>query len=371
MLNRKFFLSVFIGLFTASVAFAQSEVLKDVVNNLAFYKQKKDLKYLSDAKKSVDNSIKTRSDSMNLERNVYKAVVYSSILYTDSLNKLNQPADFLGQTTTLVDRLSAHKKAYKFDVELDFARRCLSNVYIRNGFSHMHKSDFTNAMLAFKKAYTYTPAFKPLNAYIAYANNKLGNLQQSAKYYDSLLNTDSIKAEYAEAAVNTYKLMGDTVKALQVLQKARRALPLDRYLLTEEANIYNNKKDYKALEPLLNQLLDLNPNSSDIAFIAANCYDHLNKYDKAESLYLRAIDLNNSGFDQVFNLGLLYFKQSISKQGEERKKNMERAMQWLEKANEMFPYEVKCLQVLQMLYTQNGNNDQLNKVNNKLKQLTY
>src|SRR6187402_619986 len=103
---RRTAIFVTVLLFTTSFAFCQSEMLKSVVNNLAFYKQKKDLKYLSNAKKSVDSLIKTHADSVNLEKNVYKALVYSSILYTDSLNKLKLPPSQFNQTVDLVNLLS-------------------------------------------------------------------------------------------------------------------------------------------------------------------------------------------------------------------------------------------------------------------------
>src|ERR1022692_1539 len=134
MQGRKIILPVLIILFTMSAAFCQTEALKTVVNNLAFYKQKKDLKYLSNAKKMADSLIKASADSLDLERNVYKAVVYSSILYIDSLNKLNQPASFFSQTTRLVDDLSANRKIYKFQIDIDYAKNCLANVYIRKAF---------------------------------------------------------------------------------------------------------------------------------------------------------------------------------------------------------------------------------------------
>ena len=51
MLNRKITIPVLILLFATSFAFCQSEVFKPVVNNLALYKKKKDLKYLAAAKK--------------------------------------------------------------------------------------------------------------------------------------------------------------------------------------------------------------------------------------------------------------------------------------------------------------------------------
>jgi tetratricopeptide (TPR) repeat protein len=160
------------------------------------------------------------------------------------------------------------------------------------------------------------------------------------------------------------------VKALGLLKKSRRVLPHDRSLLLDEANIYNNKKDYKSLVTLLPDLLEINTNNADIAFVAANCYDHLNDYDKAESLYLHAIELNSSAFEPVFNLGLLYFRLSEQKQGSGNTQDTAQAVQWLEKANEIAPNDTKCLRTLELVYTQTGNKNQANRINNKLKQLT-
>jgi len=370
MTGRKFLLPFLICLLSASVSFGQTEVFKSVVNNLAFYKQKKDMKYLSGAKKSVDSLIKTHQDSIDIPKNVYKLVVYSSIAYIDSTNKLHQPVTFFDQVCKQYARLAANKRIYKYQQEMDFSRRCIANVYLRQGFAYMRITDYYNAIRSFREAQTFAPEFKELNAYIAYANNHLGNLVDAAKYYTDLLKTDSTHAQYIEAASTTYKAIGDTTKALHVLQKGRKHLPDDKFILLDEANIYANRKDYRSLEPLLSQLLDQNPNSAEVAFTAANCYDHLNVFDKAESLYLRSIELNSSLFDPAYNLGLLYFKEGIMKHGEDSNKDVTRAGQWLEKASEISPNDVKCLELLQMVYAKAGNQDQTDKINSKLKLLT-
>src|ERR1700748_1259514 len=103
MNGRKIILLLLISTFSVSAAFSQTEILKGVVNNLAFYNKKKDLKYLSAAKKTVDSLITTKSDSADIQKTVYRIVVNSSILYIDSLNKLNMPANFFFQTVNLVD----------------------------------------------------------------------------------------------------------------------------------------------------------------------------------------------------------------------------------------------------------------------------
>ncbi len=368
MLSRKVTLLLAVLFLAVIDASAQSEVFKNVVNNLALYKQKKDLKYLTNAKKSVDSLMKTHLDSVDLEKNVYKAVVYSSIVYLDSTNKLKMPPVFFGQVTRLVGQLMADKRSYRFQHQIDFSRRSVANVYLRQGFDYMRISDFYNAIQSFQKAKKFAPEYKELNGYIAYANNKMGNLIDATKYYTDLLKTDSSKAEVIEAASNAFKAIGDTTKALQVLKKGRRKLPDDKFLLLDEANIYNNKRDYGSLEPLLSQLLDENPANAEIVYIAANCYDHLNEFDKAESLYLRSIELNNSVFEPIYNLGLLYLREAVA--NKDQTKGFERSGIWLEKANEISPNDIKCLQLLQIVYSKMGNQDQLEKTINKLKNLT-
>jgi len=369
MLNRKIALPVFILLFTTSLAFCQSEVFKPVVNNLALYKQKKDFKYLTAAKKSVDSLFTTHADSLDIQKNVYRALVNSTILYVDSLNTLKQPATLFPQTVDLVDKILANKKSTSYQDQMDYVRRCIANVYLRQGFVYVNTSDFANAEQSFLNAKKYAPKFKQLDFYIAYSNNKLGNLQDAAKYYTNLIDADTAKVEYIEAAANIYTSIGDTVKALDVIEKGRRRFPADKLLLLNEANIYNNQKAYTLLAPLLQSLLNSYPNSAQVSFVAANCYDNLGEYKSAENCYLRAIDLNSSAYEPVFNLGLLYFKESL-KEPKNKFDDSRSAAEFLEKANEILPNDVKTLQVLQLIYEQTQNKNQLIKVNNNLKQLT-
>lgn len=369
MQGRKLTLSVLVLLFSAAYAFSQSETFKPVVNNLALYKQKKDLKFLTAAKKSVDSLVTTHADSVDIKKSVYRALVNSTIVYEDSLNTLKQPATLFTQTVDLVEKICKNKKAVSYQDQLDYIKRCLANVYIRQGFQYMNTSDFVNAEQSFLKAQKYVPSFKQLNFYIAYSSNKLGNLQDAAKYYTNLIDADTARASYIEAAANIYQSMGDTAKAVATIQKGLKRFPNDKLLLLNAANIFNNQKAYGLLLPLLEPLFNSYPNSADVAFVAANCYDNLDQYKKAEACYLRAIDMNGAAYEPVFNLGLLYFKESLL--GAPNKDVDTRlAAEMMEKANEISPNDARALKVLQLIYTETQNKNQLIKVNNKLKQLT-
>jgi len=369
---RKVFLLIVCICFTSSVVFAQTEAMKDVINNIAFYYKKNDLKYLSEAKKSVDGSFKTHADSLDLGKNVYKAVVYSSIVYIDSLNKLKLPDTLFLQTTKLTNRLISNRKAYKYDNEINYIKGCLANVYLRRAFDSYNHNNYHAAIGDFKSAKTYVPAFKEIDGYLGNIYYKLGSYTTAVVYYDTLLRKEKKpRIEYIQTAANIYKTLGDTSRALQIIKDGREDYPKDRYLQTEEANIYNNRKDYSKLRPLIDQLLAQDPNDASLVFMAANCYDHLNDFDKAEALYQDAIELNSTDFTPIFNLGLLYLrKASLVKKHEDYLANINQSRNWLEKASEISPNNQMCLKALQMLYLQTGNNSQLDKVNSKLKQLT-
>jgi hypothetical protein len=120
MQNGKIIPALLLLTFTTSLAFCQSEVFKPVVNNLALYKTKKDIKFLAAAKKSVDSLIVTKADSADLKKSVYKVVVYATIANMDTLNKLKSPANFTDKTAQLVDKISADKKISRFADQMDY-----------------------------------------------------------------------------------------------------------------------------------------------------------------------------------------------------------------------------------------------------------
>ncbi|MEO6523164.1 MAG: tetratricopeptide repeat protein [Mucilaginibacter sp.] len=357
--------------FTSFIAKAQSEVMKDVINNMALFHKKNDLKYLGDAKRSVDATIKTHSDSSDMGKLVYKAMVYSTVLYTDSLNKLNFPDTMLMQTTRLVNRLQVLHKIYRYNLEMNYSKGCLANVYQRKAFGFYSINNYRQAIYNFNIAKKYVPAAKQINVYLADIYYKLGNYKTAVVYFDTVLMSKNPRLEHVQTAANIYKTLGDTTRSLEIIQKGLESYPEDKYLLFEEANIYNNRKNYALLKPILNNLVEISSNDANVLFMAANCFDHLNELDRAEVFYQKVIDINNTDYDPIFNLGLLYLKKASKvKKQDEYLANINQSQTWLERAQEMAPNNEVCLKALQMLYLQSGNQNQLNRVNNKLKQLT-
>lgn len=365
---RKLLLSVLFLINATSFAFSQTEELKDVFNNLAFYHQKHELKYLGEAKKAIDKTIQTRSDSADLYKSVYKAVVYSTIVYADSLNTLNMPDNFLNTINIYTDTLSKRKKIYNYSAEINYIKRNIANVYIRKGFNDLKRDNYPSAVTNFEKAKSLSPAADNLGIYVAYAANKMGELNKSVAYFDNILESGKAGAEVILLAQKNYKILGDTAKALKVIKNGRKTYPENKQLLYEEANIYNNKKDYSALRGLIGDLIKADPDNYDTNFLVAVCYDQLNQTDKAESFYKKAIQLNQKRYDPVFNLGILYMKRGAANPGKSTE-NFDLARTYLEKANDMNPNDPDFLQTLKLLYDKTGDYEKLYKTNTRLNQI--
>ncbi len=363
---RKLLLPI-LFLLNISFAFAQSEELKDVFNNLAFYNQKHDFKYLGEAKKAIDKTIQTRSDSANLFKSVYKAVVYSTIAYSDSLNTLKMPDDFISKTAIYADTLFTRKKIYNYAAEVTYIKRNIANVYIRKGFYDLQHNSYKTAVAYFDKAKALVPA-EHLGVYQAYAANKMGELNKSAAYYDQLLENKKAEVEVILTAQKVYKVLGDTAKALKAIKNGRVIYPENKKLLFEEANIYNNKKDYAALSGLIKDLVKAEPDNYDVNFLAAICYDQLKQTKQAEVYYKKAMQLNPAAYDPVFNLGVLYMKKGVADPAASAE-NFNLAKTYLEKADNMNPNDPEFLQTLKLLYEKTGNTIQSTKISTQLNQI--
>jgi len=366
---RKLLLSVIFLVTTSSFAFPQTEELKDVFNNLAFYNQKHDLKYLGEAKKAIDKRIHTRSDSANLYKSIYKAVVYSTIASADSLNILNMPPDFLTTTSVYADALFTSKKIYNYADKIAYIKSNMANAYIRKGFNDLQHDNYKTAVDNFEKARAIVPSADHLKVYMAYAANRMGELNKAAAYYDQLLENGKAGAEVILTAQKIYKVLGDTAKALKAIKNGRMLYPENKKLLFEEANIYNNKKDYGALRGLIGGLVKAEPDSYDINFLAAVCYDQLNQTNKAEFFYKKAMQLNKADYESAFNIGVLYMKKGLAVPTESAE-DFKLSAIYLEQANEMNPNNPDFLQTLKLLYDKTGKIEQSNKINTQLNQIT-
>jgi len=98
---------------------------------------------------------------------------------------------------------------------------------------------------------------------------------------------------------------GKTDEAKKAIAEARIANPDDISLITTEANLYLETKDFETYKKLINEVLEKNPNDADLIFnlgvISANAKNQVD----AEKYYKRAMEINPNYINAYINLAAL------------------------------------------------------------------
>ena len=98
---------------------------------------------------------------------------------------------------------------------------------------------------------------------------------------------------------------GKTDEAKKAIAEARIANPDDISLITTEANLYLETKDFDTYKKLINEVLEKNPNDADLIFnlgvISANAKNQVD----AEKYYKRAMEIDPNYINAYINLAAL------------------------------------------------------------------
>ena len=93
------------------------------------------------------------------------------------------------------------------------------------------------------------------------------------------------------------------------------------------------RKNYQDAMKLYDQILDKDPENIDALSSKAQCLQKVdsNSFPKALKLYEKALELDEKDFETNFNIGILYYQRK-------QQEDMEKALTYLKKANELDPY---------------------------------
>jgi tetratricopeptide (TPR) repeat protein len=162
---------------------------------------------------------------------------------------------------------------------------------------------------------------------------------------------------------------GKTEEAKKAIAEARIANPEDNSLITTEANLYLETKDFDTYKKLISEVLEKNPNDADLVFnlgvISANAKNPV----EAEKYYKRAIEIKPDYVNAYLNLAIMKLDadkklfDEMSKLGNSEKDNKRYlvlkkqreavftdALPFLEKANELDPKNAEVKETLLGVY---------------------
>ncbi len=168
-------------------------------------------------------------------------------------------------------------------------------------------------------------------------------------------------------------------KALSELLKKN---PGNKDVMISLINIYlgSGKKD--EAEKVLSDAIALDPNNKELHYVVGTIYEGQERYDDAEKAYKKVLEIDPAYSNALLGLGAVYFNKAATLNGQindlalgdpkeeeyrtQMKENFEKALPYLEKANELTPNNTEIIGSLRQAYYKVGNMEKAKEMKTKL-----
>ena len=367
IIMNKVFILVFAGvLLLLSSAGAQTLITKDAMNSFAKYTASKDIKNLENARKLIDNAYKTKSDSNLFKNNLIRSLVYSSLAREDSTLKFTYKKDPVEETLFSMKYVYGSKFEDRSRREISYIEDQLKHAYLYRANNSFRNRRYAEALKYFSKLDSIDKNNSSITHNLALLCQELGYYQRSASYYERLINNKA-KPEYYMVLANLYESLNDEKNTIRVLRNGSGLYPNNRDLVFKLLNILQNRNDYQEIIKYTAQALKLDENNINLNYLAGFSHEMTGNVTKAEEYYKAILNINPNNYEANYALGLLYLNLYLK--DKEQSGVMYVSKYYLTKANEIDPYEMKSQTSLSILYKNNGDSIELQKINNRINQL--
>jgi len=359
------FLFVNMLLFIAFVQ-AQTLVTKDAMNSFAKYSALKNIKDLESARKFIDDAYKTRSDTNSFKANLIRGLVYSTLARADSNLKFNYSKDPVLDALYSLKRIQESKYSEDALQEIVYINGQLNHTYLYRANTLFRERKFSDALEYFTKLDSVKHTNFALTHNLALLHQELGNYEKSIIYFEKLID-EKPTPEYFLVLSNMYESLSDENKMLRILKNGSSQFPFNRDLIFKLINILVNRNDYIEIAKYTEEALKLDEFNINLNYLAGFSNEMIGNNIKAEEYYKDVLNINPNNYDGNYALGLLYLNLYLKDTGKENL--MYVSKYYLSKANEIDPNELKSLTSLSVLYKYTGDNEELQKINNRINQL--
>jgi tetratricopeptide (TPR) repeat protein len=325
------------------------------------------------AKKAIDESyLKQLETPFSKPKDLTKMYFYRGVVYLDYLmmsafdqNILNEISNN-GEQNMKEATFGSFKKCLELDVKNQWRSDITNkigiyrNISINSGVDFFQKKNYQNAYESFKIAVemysvlSLTDTLAMINA--ALSAEKMKNYDEAFNYYKMCADHNyGVGAEMYQSmirALNASEVKNEE-QILSVIQEGKLRFPKDYVLNIEEFNYWYSKGNNEKAQLALENAIESDPINKILHFNIGVTYDNIsNKYhnenkhevafqymNKAIVGYENAIKLDSTYVDAYYNLGALYYNQSITSKsvagdysGEKYDLEMKKADNMLKKA---------------------------------------
>lgn len=362
------------------VAMAQKSELSSAKNNYALFEiglqtkttMLKQLALLDLAKASTDKAILNDKTKDLAELWAYRAIIYSSVTVTDTVNKANAESAFKIALESIAKAKALDTKKEQGKL-IENADRNLSIMMQNKGVAAFKKSDFKEAFSSFKFIADVMPKDTLFNMYTAIAATNAKLYDEAIKYYAITIDINPTNPALYQELAKSYLSKVDTANALKTIEAGRIKHPDFMGLILDELNLYLAKGQVSKQIGKIENAVAKDPKNKTLLFVAGISYSANNQVDKAEAAYKKALEIDPIYSDAIYNLAVIYInkgndfiiaanklpnnKASDAKYTELKgkfTKELSNAMPLLEKAKELNPKDLSVLTTLREVYVKLG-----------------
>jgi tetratricopeptide (TPR) repeat protein len=216
----------------------------------------------------------------------------------------------------------------------DTANKLPFNFYNNLGYMYNRKGDFAKAINCYNKWLAIdTNRFYKYVTYNDLAESfktGLKNYIEAIRYYNLAIKIDPdgkedfVQFNIFKSLSETYILLNDTVKALEVLNQAIKIFPFNPQGLIEKGKIYLKMKNKSKASESFNQAIKLNPKDAKSYSSISDAYYDLKDYENYIKVILKAIAQKVDEPGNYYNLACGY---SIKNQTPKSLANLEISIQ--------------------------------------------
>lgn len=361
-------ISTILLLFLSVTVHAQSNI-KESTNSFARYTHTGDIKHLESAKKFIDLAYKSKRDTTRSRNNILRALIYSSLAYADSTQKIKTPVDPIEIVKSSLGKIKV-KHQGRYENEINYINQNLTAAYIYRANKNIANKEYDLAYQNFLEVEKLGKAeSSDIIDNLALLAAQAGKNHEAIGYYKTILEKDSsVDVSKYLALAKLYKLVDEKQLYLNTLREARLKFKDSKDVLFLLIQAYADNKQFRPIVPIIDEAIQYDPNSIELNYLGGYANENTNNLERSKKYYDRVLELNENNYDASLALGLIYLSEFL-----ENKEDLEaqyKAQEYLLRANGIQPYALNALQGLALFYETTEDEEQKDRVKILLNQLS-
>ncbi|MDB5015167.1 MAG: Tetratricopeptide 2 repeat-containing protein [Daejeonella sp.] len=365
---KGFLITLFVFIACSFSKLSGQSITREAKNSYALFTQTNDIQNLSKARKLIDDAYRTKKDSASFKINITRGLIYSTLAHVDSNKTFSYQKDPVEEALFSLGKITNPKFIIEHDQEIAHIHRQLNATYLISGNRAIANRNYISALNFFSKVDSNSLEGYQLQHNLAILYSRVGDREKAIHYYKYLIKKTP-QPEYYLALANLYESRSESIDLLNLLQEGIAKFPDNRNLTNKLLNFLAGTKNFEVIANIIDQPLRKNPESVDLNYLAGFSYDIKNQKTKAQEYYLKVLELQPNNYDANYSLGLLYLDFYLSNKNDPEM--MLKSKEFLTKAYEIDPDDLKTLKSLSLLYTYNGESDELLRINERINQLKF